>query len=83
MKVRFGIRGKILVFFLALSLTSLGVISFVAVRSMGEMGYIVKQNSISMGETVVNTSIAALEDLGRRLIQQKAVDVAKKIELFF
>ena len=83
MKVRFGIREKILVFFLALSLTSLGVISFVAVRSMGEMGYIVKQNSISMGETVVNTSIAALEDLGRRLLQQKAVDVAKEIELFF
>jgi len=82
-KVRFGIREKILVFFLALSLTSLGVISFVAVRSMGEMGYIVKQNSISMGETVVNTSIAALEDLGRRLLQQKAVDVAKEIELFF
>ncbi|TRZ94011.1 MAG: HAMP domain-containing protein [Dehalococcoidia bacterium] len=83
MKVKFGIREKILVFFLALSLTSLGVISFVAVRSMGEMGYIVKQNSISMGETVVNTSIAALEDLGRRLLQQKAVDVAKEIELFF
>jgi len=82
-KVKFGIREKILVFFLALSLTSLGVISFVAVRSMGEMGYIVKQNSISMGETVVNTSIAALEDLGRRLLQQKAVDVAKEIELFF
>jgi len=81
--MKFGIREKILVFFLALSLTSLGVISFVAVRSMGEVGYIVKQNSISMGETVVNTSIAALEDLGRRLIQQKAVDVAKEIELFF
>ena len=83
MKVKFGIRGKILVFFLALSLTSLGVISFVALSSMSEVGYIVKQNSISMGETVVNTSIAALEDLGRRLLKQKAVDVAKEIELFF
>jgi len=82
-KVKFGIRGKILVFFLALSLTSLGVISFVALSSMSEVGYIVKQNSISMGETVVNTSIAALEDLGRRLLKQKAVDVAKEIELFF
>ena len=82
MRIRFSIRGKILVVFLALSLVSLGIISSVALRSIYVMGGLVKQNSVSLGETVGRVSIAALEDLGRKLIQQKAVDVATAMQLF-
>ena len=82
MKVRFGIRAKILIPFLALVLVSLGGISSLALRSIYEVGSIAKENSISMGETVARDSIAALEDLGRRMIQRRATYVANEIELF-
>jgi nitrate/nitrite-specific signal transduction histidine kinase len=82
MKVRIGIRSKILIFFLALSCISLGVISALAFRTIYEISSQVKQNSTTMGEQVASQSIAALEDLGRRLIQRRAVNVANEIESF-
>jgi nitrate/nitrite-specific signal transduction histidine kinase len=82
MKIRFGIRAKILIFFLALSFVSLGVISSLAFRTIYEVSNLNKQNSISMGQEVVRKSFAALEDLGRRLIQRRAVNVADEVGLF-
>src|SRR4030042_371769 len=82
MKIRFGIRTKILIFFLALSFISLGVISSLAFRTIYQVSSIVKQNSATMGEQVASQSIAALEDLGRRLIQRRALNVANETELF-
>ncbi len=82
MKVRFGIRAKILIAFLALSFISLGIISSLAFRTIYEVSYLVKENSINMGQEVVRQSIAALEDLGRRLVQRRALNAANEIELF-
>jgi nitrate/nitrite-specific signal transduction histidine kinase len=82
MKVRIGIRSKILIFFLALSCISLGVISALAFRTIYEISSLVKQNSTTMGEQVASQSITALEDLGRRLIQRRALNVSNEIELF-
>jgi nitrate/nitrite-specific signal transduction histidine kinase len=82
MKVRFGVRAKILLFFLALSFISLGVISALAFRTIYQVSFIVKENSLAMGDTVANQSITALEDLGRRLIQRRAVNVANEISIF-
>ena len=80
--MKIGIRGKILIPFLALLFVSLGIISSLALRSIYEVGYLAKQDSITMGETVVRKSIAALEDLGRRLIQRRAIQVAEEMQLF-
>ncbi|HIE16877.1 MAG TPA: HAMP domain-containing protein [Dehalococcoidia bacterium] len=82
MKVGLGIRAKILIPFLALSFISLGVISSLAFRTIYEISHLTKQNSISMGQEVTRQSIAALEDLGRRLVQRRALNVANEIELF-
>ncbi|MGB8706981.1 MAG: histidine kinase [Dehalococcoidia bacterium] len=82
MKVRFGIRSKILIFFLALSFISLGVISSLAFRTIYQISALVKQNSTSMGEEVARQSISALEDLGRTLIQRRALYTADEIGLF-
>jgi signal transduction histidine kinase/HAMP domain-containing protein len=81
-KARFGIRGKIMISFLALVFISLGIISALAVRSIYEVGHRARVNSFSMGEEVVRTSIAALEDLGRVFIQRRAVYVANEMKLF-
>jgi len=82
MKIRFGVRAKILIFFLALSFISLGVISALSFRTIYQVSYIVQENSTEMGEDVARKSLIALEDLGRRLIQRRAVNVANEIELF-
>jgi nitrate/nitrite-specific signal transduction histidine kinase len=81
-KARFGIRGKILIPFLALVFVSLGVISALAIRSIYEVGHRAEVNSFSMGEEVVRTSENALEDLGRIFIQRRALYVADEINLF-
>jgi len=81
-KVKFGIRNKILVSFLAVSLVTVGVISIFAVRNMGTVGETARQNSISLGQSAVAESIAALEDSGRKIIQLRANLVAKEVQLF-
>jgi len=82
MKIRFGLREKILIPFLALSFISLGVISSLSIRSIYQISYTVRENSITMGEEVERQSIAALEDLGRRLIQRRALNVSNEIGIF-
>ncbi len=81
-RIRFGIRDKILISFLALSLISVGIISSLALRYISSVGALTKEYSASMGETVMSVSIAALEDQGRRTIYQKASDVAKEIYFY-
>lgn len=81
-KVKNSIRTKILISFLAVSLVSVGVISIFAVRNMVIVGDTARQNSISLGESAVSESIAALEDSGRRIIQLQAKVVAKDVQLF-
>ena len=82
MKIRFGLRGKILIPFLALSFVSLAVIISLSLRSIYQISYVVRENSVTMGEEVERQSIAALEDLGRRLIQRRALNVSNEIMLF-
>lgn len=80
--IRFGIRDKILISFLALSLISVGIISSLALRYIGSVGYLTKEYSRSMGETVMAVSIASLEDLGRKIIFQQAHDISKEIYFY-
>ncbi len=82
MKIRFGLREKILIPFLALSFISLGVISSLSLRSIYQISYTVRENSVTMGEEVERQSIAALEDLGRRLMQRRALYVSNEIGIF-
>lgn len=81
-KIKNSIRTKILVSFLAVSLVAVGVISIFALRNMVIVGDTARQNSISLGESAVSESIAALEDSGRRIIQLRATVVAKDVQLF-
>lgn len=80
--IRFAIRDKILISFLALSLISVGIISSLALRYIGSVGALTKGYSQSMGETVMTVSIASLEDIGRRIIYQQAQDVSKEIYFY-
>ena len=80
--MKIGLRGKILIAFLALTLISVGFVSTISFRSLYEVGMVIKQNTIDMGDSIVNESISALEDLGRRLVHRRALYVASEIDLF-
>jgi signal transduction histidine kinase/HAMP domain-containing protein len=82
MRIGFGIRDKILISFLALSLISVGIISSLALRYIGSVSSLTKEYTASMSETVMSVTVAALEDQGRRTIYNKAQDVAKEIYLY-
>ncbi|MBM4446761.1 MAG: HAMP domain-containing protein [Chloroflexi bacterium] len=82
MRLKFGIRAKILIFFLALSFISLGVTSSLAFRTIYQVRDIAKKSSATMVDEVARQSIVALEDLGRTLIQRRALYVANEMELF-
>ena len=81
-KSRFGIRDKILISFLAVSLVSVGIISVFALRNMGVVGTTARVNTIRLGESAVAESIAALEDSGRKIIQLRAQVVARECQIF-
>ncbi|MFC1845871.1 histidine kinase [Chloroflexota bacterium] len=81
-KPRFGIRAKILVSFLAVSLIAVGIISVFAIRNMGIVGNTARQNLINLGESAVAESITALEDSGRKIIQLRANVVARDVKSF-
>jgi hypothetical protein len=78
----FSIRTKILVSFLAVSLVAVGIISVFALRNMAVVGNTARQNSISLGNTAVSESVAALEDSGRRIIYLRAIVVAREVQIF-
>ncbi|MBM3153900.1 MAG: HAMP domain-containing protein [Chloroflexi bacterium] len=81
-KIAIGLRGKILIPFLALMLISLGVISAIATRSIYEVGYRARDNTARMGESVVRTSFSALEGMARTLIQRKALFIAAEMDIY-
>ncbi len=78
----FGIRAKILVSFLAVSLVAVGIISVFAFRNMSVVGNTAMQNTISLGQNAVEEGIAALEDSGRRIIRLRAIVVANEVSNF-
>jgi hypothetical protein len=67
---------------LIVALVAVGVISIFAVRNMGIVGDTARQNSISLGQSAVTESVAALEDSGRRIVQLKTLLVAREVQIF-
>ena len=70
-KVRFGIFPKLLTFSLCISLAPLGVIGFSAYRDMQ-----------ALGSKLVSEGTGHLEDLGASIIENKAKDVARQLEIY-
>jgi methyl-accepting chemotaxis protein len=70
-KVKFGIFPKLLLFALCISLIPLGLIVFVAYRDMA-----------GIGDLLITQGRARLEDLGATVIENKARDVARQMEVY-
>jgi serine phosphatase RsbU (regulator of sigma subunit) len=73
---------KLMIIFLLITIVSFGVIGYLALVNMDEIGTITKEQSTELGATASADSIAALENLGEIAIQQKAEDVAGQVEIY-
>jgi HAMP domain-containing protein len=81
--IRLSLATKILAVFLVLSVVSLviiGILAFSAIRGVGD--YALESNN-TLGNSVVQDSTRALQQLGEKMIEQKARDTAAQIELYF
>lgn len=81
--LQLSLATKISAVFLALSFVSLviiGILAFSAIKGVGD--YALESNS-TLGKSAVHDSTQALQQLGEKMIEQKARDVATQIELYF
>lgn len=80
MKIR--IFEKILIIMLVMTVIPLGVFGYMAVNSARDMGLTATSNAMAMGDSAVQESTGALNALGEQIIKQKAIDVAKQLEIY-
>jgi len=82
-RLRFGVATKLLVSFLLLSVVLLLVIGVFTIIKMNEIGRDAKESSIVLGTTATTYSTRILKVLGETIIEQKAVDVAGQVRIYF
>jgi HAMP domain-containing protein len=82
MMPKIRIRTKILAVFLGLLLVSFLLLGYIAFNSINGVGGYALQSSTSLGESAINDSTSALENLGAEIIEQKAEDVARQCEIY-
>lgn len=49
---------------------------------MDREGRFVTENDVALGKSAADITIAALEELGREMIKQKALDVSRQVEIY-
>ncbi len=79
---RWSITTKILVVFLGLSAIAMGAIGYIALVNIKALGNYAIETSTALGESAIQDSTTHLNQLGEKIIQQKARDVATQIETY-
>lgn len=81
-KLKFRIRTKMLLAFSGISLVALIFLGYVMLGNISGMCDYALEMTASLGESATNDSTEALEDLGARMIKQKAEDVAVQSAIY-
>ncbi|MBN2517047.1 MAG: SpoIIE family protein phosphatase [Deltaproteobacteria bacterium] len=81
-KFKFRIMSKMLVALLGLSIAALLVSGYIALKDIKDIGQYARESSISLGKSAIKDSASALEDLGEKILEQKAGDVALQCEIY-
>jgi len=73
---------KMIVMMLILSLVPLGAVGYLSLQDEKTIGLGAANDAQVMGEQIIDDSTLALNTLGAQVIQQKAQDVARQIEIY-
>lgn len=76
------IRSKILISFFTLSLLSIVVFGIIALDTLHDVGDYSESSSSDLGEQATDDASKALRELGEDIIRQKAMNVAREMEIF-
>jgi methyl-accepting chemotaxis protein len=80
--MKLSIKIKLLTMMLILTLIPLATLGYLAVKDANELGLNAVDDSINMGNLITQESLNALNELGENIIKQKAIDVAKQLEIY-
>jgi len=81
-RIRWSVATKLLVSFLLLTILSFGVIGYLAISTLNEIGVFAEESSKKLGNDAARDSTLALKAQGEASIKQKGADVSKQIEIY-
>lgn len=81
--IRLSLATKTLAVFLVLSIISLVIVGSIAFRAIRGVGDYALESNQALGSSAVQESTQALQKLGEKMIEQKALDVAAQTEMYF
>jgi HAMP domain-containing protein len=73
---------KLLILLIVVTVVPLGILGYLAVQDSKELSMSVAKDAEIMGNDAIADSTAALTSLGESVIKQKAIDVAKQMEIY-
>lgn len=76
------IGNKLLVILLVLTILPLSVLGYLAFNDIQGMGFASMSDVNSIGDIAIADSTASLNSLGETIIKEKAIDVAKQLEIY-
>jgi serine phosphatase RsbU (regulator of sigma subunit) len=81
--IRLSLATKTVIVFLLLSIISLLIVGSIAFRAIRGVGDYALESNQALGSSAVRESTQALQELGEKMIEEKALDVAAQIEMYF
>jgi serine phosphatase RsbU (regulator of sigma subunit)/HAMP domain-containing protein len=81
-RLRLSITTKILAISLGISLISLSIFSFISLHNILKVGNYALEGITPLSRIAIENSTRAMEALGEKMIEQKAVDVARQLEMY-
>ena len=82
-RIRLSLATKMLTVFLVLSIISLVIVGSIAFRAIRGMGDYALESNKDLGNSAIQDSTQALQNLGEKMIELKALDVASQVEMYF
>jgi len=80
--IRIPIMMKMMIAFVVLTLSSLAIVGSITLNDIRDIGQYAYRSSVTLGESAISDSTNALETLGRKIIRQRALDVAAQCALY-
>ncbi len=80
--LKLSLTTKLLVALLGLTVVSLSIVGLLTFRYLKGLGDYALESNLSLGRSAVQDSAGSLEKSGEEAIKQKAIDVARQVEIY-
>jgi len=81
-KLKLSISTKILAISVGISIIALSIFSFISRQNIIKVGNYALEGIVPLSQIAIENSTRAMEALGEKMIEQRAVDVARQLEIY-